>query len=437
MADIYMNNVTGLLDIDSMIQGLLQSKTQDIQDLQNEVATLQAQVSSLSNLLSALNDVNDFIENLNVSNLFTTKTVTVGDESILSATAESDTPNLTIRDINVSKLSQEEIRTSSTGVTNLDSAIDSATFTLRYWTSDTTYEETEINFSGGTLEDLVDMINSSQDKIEASILFDGTYYKLMLSEKNVSNSTKETATDSAVIEISSGSLPTQLGVLETLQSAQNAEIQIGSSGTTFTSASNTFENIISGLTITVYQTGTTYLTVENDYSQVSSNLNDFLEKINNVIDLINSTTSQGGLFQGNAVITQIKTQIFSQMEPLINLGIINIDDNGKYSLDSETLNNLIENDLETLQSAITQIKTNFTSVLEDLTDTLNVYKSIQDQQIQRINEKIEELQESLIKEEERLRLEFSKIEALMYQNEQLRIRLEDFVTSLSEMTKGS
>ena len=437
MADIYMNNVTGLLDIDSMIQGLLQSKTQDIQDLQNEVATLQAQASSLSNLLGALNDVNDFIENLNVSNLFTTKTVTVGDESILSATAESDTPNLTIRDINVSKLSQEEIRTSSTGVTNLDSAIDSATFTLRYWTSDTTYEETEINFSGGTLEDLVDMINSSQDKIEASILFDGTYYKLMLSEKSVSNSTKETATDSAVIEISSGSLPTQLGVLETLQSAQNAEIQIGSSGTTFTSASNTFENIISGLTITVYQTGTTYLTVENDYSQVSSNLNDFLEKINNVIDLINSTTSQGGLFQGNAVITQIKTQIFSQMEPLTNLGIINIDDNGKYSLDSETLNNLIENDLETLQSAITQIKTNFTSVLEDLTDTLNVYKSIQDQQIQRINEKIEELQESLIKEEERLRLEFSKIEALMYQNEQLRLRLEDFVTTLSEMTENS
>ena len=437
MADIYMNNVTGLLDIDSMIQGLLQSKTQDIQDLQNEVATLQAQASSLSNLLSALNDVNDFIENLNVSNLFTTKTVTVGDESILSATAESDAPNLTMRDINVSKLSQEEIRTSSTGVTNLDSAIDSATFTLRYWTSDTTYEETEINFSGGTLEDLVDVINSSQDKIEASVLFDGTYYKLMLSEKSVSNSTKETATDSAVIEISSGSLPTQLGVLETLQSAQNAEIQIGSSGTTFTSASNTFENIVSGLTITVYQTGTTYLTVENDYSQVSSNLSDFLEKINNVIDLINSTTSQGGLFQGNAVITQIKTQIFSQMEPLTNLGIINIDDNGKYSLDSETLNNLIENDLETLQSAITQIKTNFTSVLEDLTDTLNVYKSIQDQQIQRINEKIEELQESLIKEEERLRLEFSKIEALMYQNEQLRLRLNDFVTTLSKMTENS
>jgi len=431
MADIYMSNITGLLDVDSIIQGLLQSKTQDIQDLQNERAILQAQSSSLSNLLGALNDLNDFVETLNVSNLFTGKSVTVGDPDILSATAESDTPNIDIRDLTVSKLSQEEIRTSSTGVTDLNSTIDSATFTLRYWTSDTTYEETEINFSGGTLQDLVDAINSSQDKVEASILFDGTYYKLMLSEKGVGNSTKETATDSFVIEISSGNLPTQLGSLETLQSAQNAEIQIGSN--TFSSPSNTFEDIISGLTITVYQTGTTYISVEDDYSQVSSNLNDLLEKINSVIDLVNSQTAKGGVFQGNAIITQIKPQIFSQMSPLINLGVINIDDDGMYSLNTETLNNLIETDLETLQSAISEVKTNFSSTLEGLIDTINTYKSTQDQQIERINEEIEELQQALIKEEEKLRLEFSKIEALMYQNEQLRTRLESMVTPISKI----
>ncbi len=433
MADIYMSNITGLLDVDSIIQGLLQSKTQDIQDLQNERAILQAQSSSLSNLLGALNDLNDFVETLNVSNLFTGKSVTVGDSDILSATAESDTPNIDIRDLTVSKLSQEEIRTSSTGVTDLNSTIDSATFTLRYWTSDTTYEETEINFSGGTLQDLVDAINSSQDKVEASILFDGTYYKLMLSEKGVGNSTKETATDSFVIEISSGNLPTQLGSLETLQSAQNAEIQIGSN--TFSSPSNTFEDIISGLTITVYQTGTTYISVEDDYSQVSSNLNDLLGKINSVIDLVNSQTAKGGVFQGNAIITQIKPQIFSQMSPLINLGVINIDDDGMYSLNTETLNNLIETDLETFQSAISEVKTNFSSTLEGLIDTINTYKSAQDQQIERINEEIEELQQALIKEEEKLRLEFSKIEALMYQNEQLRTKLESMVTPISEILK--
>jgi len=434
MADIYMSNITGLLDVDSIIQGLLQSKTKDIQNLQNERATLQAQATSLNNLLGALNDLNDSIESLNVANLFTGKRVSVGDETILSATATSDTPNINIRDITVSKLSQEEIRFSSTGVTDLNSSIDSATFTLRYWTSDSNYEETEINFSGGTLEDLVNTINSAQDRVEASILFDGTSYKLMLSERGVENSTKETTVDSFVIEISSGSLPTQLGSLETLQSAQNAEIQIGSN--TFTSPSNTFENIVSGLTITVYQEGTTNLSVEDDYSQVTSSLNSLISKINSVIDLINSQTAKGGIFQGNAVITQIKPQIFSQMSPLINLGIINIDDNGKYSLNTDTLDTVIENNLNGLQSAINQVKTNFTSVLENLIDNIETYKSIQDQQIERINKEIEEIQQSLIKEEERLRLEFSKIEALMYNNEQLRARLENLVTSLSEILKN-
>jgi len=431
MADLYMSNITGLLDVDSIVQGLLQAKARNIQALQNKRATLQAQASSLSNLLGALNELNNFVGTINVSNLFKGKKVTVGDKNILSAVAQSETPNINIRDLTVSKLSQEEIRVSQGGVNDLTSTLEPATFTLRYWTSNTTYEEKEINFSGGTLKDLVNAINSAQDKIEASILFDGTSYKLMLSEKDVANSSKETTTNNAVIEISSGNLPTQLGALETLQTAQNAEIKIGSN--TFTSSSNTFNNIISGLTLTVYNPGTTYLSVEDDYSQVSSTLNSLLEKINSLIELINSQTSKGGIFQGNAVITQIKPQIFSLMKPLINLGLVNIDDKGKYSLNTDSLNTLIKENLNTLQSAITQVKSGFSSALEDLISVVNRYKSIQDRQIDSINQKIETLQKTLKKEEEKLRLEFSKIEALMYHNERLRLRLESLAKPISEI----
>lgn len=433
MADVHMSNITGLLDIDSIVQGLLQAKARDIQKLQNKRATLQAQASSLSNLLGALNELNNFIGTINVSNLFKGKKVTVGDSNILSATAQSDTPNLNIRDLTVSKLSQEEIRVSQGGVNDLNSTLSATTFTLRYWTSNTTYEEKEINFSGGTLKDLVNAINSAQDKIEASILFDGTSYKLMLSEKDVANSTKETTIDSSVIEISSGNLPTQLGSLETLQNAQNAEIKIGSN--TFTSPSNTFNNIISGLTLTVYKEGSTYLSVKDDYSQVSSNLSSLVEKINSLIDLINSQTAKRGIFQGNAVVTQIKPQIFSLMKPLINLGIINLDDNGKYSLNTDTLNTLIKENPNTLQSAINQVKSNFSSALEDLISVINSYKSIQDRQIESINQKINTLQGALKKEEEKLRLEFSKIETLMYNNEQLRRKLESLAKPISEILK--
>lgn len=434
MSDLYMSNITGLLDVDSIVQGLLQVKTKDIQNLQNKKASLQAQVSSLNNLFGTLKEIQNFIETLNISNLFNKKSVIVDNPEILSATASQNTPNITIRDIKVLQLSQEEIKISSSGITDLNSTLSPADFTLKYFLSDNNYEEFQINFSGGTLQDLVNLINSSQNRVSASILFDGTYYKLILSEKDASFSTKETDTTS-VIEIIN-ELPYELGNLETFQNAQNAKIQIGTSNSIFISSSNTFKNILSGLTITVYKTGTTNITVKNDYSEVTNNLNNLLTKINTLIDLINSMTAKGGLFQGTSMITQIKTQIFSLMKPFVNLGVLNIDDNGKYSLNMDTLNNLYQNDLEGLNTAFSQIKNTLLSSLEIFITTLNSYKSIQDKQIEAINEKINKIQENLKKEEQKLRLEFSKIEALMYQNEQLRLRLEDFVKTLSQMTKS-
>ncbi|RKX59441.1 MAG: hypothetical protein DRP29_04575 [Thermodesulfobacteriota bacterium] len=439
MADLYMSNITGLLDIDSIVQGLLQSKIQQIEKLNNEKALLQGKASSISNLLGALNDLQDFIDSLNITNLFTAKTAIVSDSSILNATVSSDAPNITLN-ITVNQLSQAEIRISTAGVSDLDTAISASTFTITYWTSDSTYETYTIDFSGGTLQDLVDAINEAQDKIEASIYYDGTSYKLMLSEKDVANSTKETTDSSTVIEVDT--LPTELidsvgGVpLETLQYAQNAEIQIGS-GSVVTSADNTFENLVTGLNITVLEIGNASVSIEDDYSQVNEALGDLLENINSVIDLVNSVTEQGGIFQGNAIITQLKPQFFRLMEPLIDLGIINISEEGKYSLNTEAFDNIIEENKDELMEAFSQVKENFSSALTGIICTFEVYKQTQDREIEYIDEKIEDLQINLAKEEERLRLEFSKIEALMYQNEQLRINLENLIVPISEIGENN
>ncbi len=435
MADLYLSNVTGLLDIDSMVQGILQPKLQDLQKLQNKKATLQAQASAISNFLGALKDAQSFIDDLNIDNLFNAKSVNVEDTSILSATASDDTPNVTLS-LNVTQLSQTEVLVSSQGVSDLNNSISASTFTLKYWTSDTDYETFDINFSGGTLQDLADTINSSQDKVEASIFYDGTYYKLMLSEKDVGASTKETTDTSTVIEIV-GSLPTELGSLSIMQYAKNAEIQIGDSATPVTSPTNTFENIISGLSVTVYQTGTTSITVEDDHSGISSTLSDFLNKLNSIIDLVNSNTAKGGIFQGNIMFTQIKPRFLTLMQPLVNLGIINIDDEGKYSLNTDTLNSVIENNLEDFKTAISQVKENFSSDLENLVSSFNTYKTAQDNQINYIDDEIEEMQLMISKEEERLRLEFAKIESLMYQNEQLRQKLQNFAVPISQTTQNS
>jgi len=437
MADeLYLSNITGLLDVEAFVKSLTLAKQRSLQKIAQEKALHQAKASSISNLLSGIKDLKDFVSNLNTDKPFQGKSLSVSDSSVISAQASANTPNLTLR-VKVNQLSQAEIRLSTEGVSSLDTGLSSSTFTLRYYTSDSVYEETTINFSGGTLNDLVNTINSSQNKVQASIFFDGSSYKLLLSEKDVGTSTKETSDTSSVIEISSGSLPSELGSLTTLQQAKNAKLELPS-GSILTSPTNTFKDVLPGLNITAQKTSTDFvsLTINDDLSGGKKAISDLLNKINEVLELLKPLTEKGGLFQGNSALVQIKASFFRLTKPLQELGLINIGDDGKYSLRSDAYEQLAsQGKIEDVKRALTSVKEGLSAYLEGLSKTFTAYKRAEDQAISRLEKRAEELTASLSKEEKKLRLIFSKIEALMNQNETLRTRLESFVKGLSETNK--
>jgi flagellar hook-associated protein 2 len=99
------------------------------------------------------------------------------------------------------------------------------------------------------------------------------------------------------------------------------------------------------------------------------------------------------------------------------------------------VNQLAEEEPETLKNALSEVKNNLNTLAEGLSETFEVYKNTQDQIIQKIDEEIKNKQIALQKEEDKLRREFAQIEALMYNNEQLKNRLQSMVVPLSEMTK--
>jgi flagellar hook-associated protein 2 len=260
----------------------------------------------------------------------------------------------------------------------------------------------------------------------------------MLAEKDVGASKKETVTG-PVIEISSGGLPSKLGTLSTLQEAKNARLKIASdTGPEITSPTNTFENIITGLTLTAKNLTSDFVTISisDSYDKVSKTLSDLLGKINDTLSLVNELTGKGALFQGNSTLTQLKTTLFNLTRPLQNLGLINISEEGKYIFNSEAFNNLVaRGKIANIKEALSKTKESLSSYLEGLVKTFQVYQNTQDKAIEALNKKSEELQLALAEEEEKLRLTFSKIETLMYQNEKLKTRLENFVNSLSEANK--
>jgi len=437
MADeLYLSNITGLLDVEAFVKSLTLAKQRSLQKIAQEKALHQAKASFITNLLSGIKDLKDFVSNLNTDKPFQGKSVSVSDSSVISAQASANTPNLTLR-VKVNQLSQAEIRLSTGGVPSLDTGLSPSTFTLRYYTSDSVYEETTINFSGGTLNDLVNTINSSQNKVQASIFFDGSSYKLLLSEKDVGTSTKETSDTSSVIVISSGSLPSELGSLTTLQQAKNAKLELPS-GSILTSPTNTFKDVLPGLNITAQKTSTDFvsLTINDDLSGGKKAISDLLNKINEVLELLKPLTEKGGLFQGNSALVQIKASFFRLTKPLQELGLINIGDDGKYSLRSDAYEQLAsQGKIEDVKRALTSVKEGLSAYLEGLSKTFTAYKRAEDQAISRLEKRAEELTASLSKEEKKLRLIFSKIEALMNQNETLRTRLESFVKGLSETNK--
>lgn len=436
MADLYISGITGAFDTEGMISRLMQVKQLPLAKLAQQKAAAQAKVASLNNLYGALSGMQGFFNSLDVNSIFSSKRASSSNSSVLTANATKDTPNITMG-ITVNRLAQTEIRATTGGMSSLSNTFSSSgTMTLRYWTDNANYQTFNINYSAGqTLQDLVNTINSAQNKVKASVYYTGSDYRLLLTESDASASTRETTDTTFTIE--ADNMPQELGGLETIQNAQNASITIGNSTTEVTSPSNTFSNLVTGLEITVKDRGSATITISEDYSKANSVLNDFISNFNSIVSVVNQMTGKGAQFQGDSTITTIKTGMVRMIDPLIKAGLINYSDkDGTISVNSTALNNLTSSNPDRLKEILSTLKNSFTGQLSAWTGAISTYKNIGEGQITSINRRLTELQNYLVRYEERLRKEYSQLEAFINQTNQISARIQDFMTSISEMTKG-
>lgn len=437
--DLIVSGLSGSgFDGGAIVQQILQLRSIPIQRLQQEKALVQAKLTSLSDLSGRISDFLGLVENLDIDQLFKNRTVNVGDDGIIDATVTEEAPLLSFS-VTVNELASGEIRVSNSGVSSLETGLSSSgTLTLSYDTGSGT-ETFNINYSAGdTLQDLVDAINSAQSRVKASIYYDGTSYRLMLAESDVSASTVETDTAGATYAISVSGLPSDLGTdLDTLQSAKNAQIVIGS-GSAITSPSNTFNDVITGVTITAKAKGTSSLEIREDYSKVTDFFKKFEKNFNSLVESADSLiTGESPLFAGEGSIRNVRTGAVDRLDPLIEAGLIDYDgDTGKIKVNTDRLNELLEKDPESVKGLIANIRDSYKSFLEGQRDVFKSFEDTFNTQIERIDERIQSLAQRLQQEERLLRLEFSRLEAFISQANDIRDRLRQFMVSLSEINQG-
>uniref|UniRef100_A0A7C5X2X2 Flagellar hook-associated protein 2 C-terminal domain-containing protein n=1 Tax=Thermocrinis ruber TaxID=75906 RepID=A0A7C5X2X2_9AQUI len=375
-----------------------------------------------------------------MDDLFKSKSATSSNTNVLTATATAETPNVTLN-LSVIQLSSKEVRLSKGGVSDLSSNISWSTFTITYKKGPNPGDVETFNIEGGsgTLKDLVDRINKSAgSKITASVFYDGSQYKLMLSEKDEALSTVETDANAGIYVISTSGLVIN-GQYDLdnapLQQAKNAKVQIGT--TVVQRPTNRIENLLPGLTLELKTTGDATVSIGDDYSKVRNFFADFVAKYNAVVKQVNDMTDKDkGLFQGDQIITGVKNSLAGMLDTLFKYGIVSYNEDGTLTFNSSAVDELANKDPQELRRLMETVKTNYGSYLErakiDFQSFVDDYQS----RIDSLNQSMAKFQEQLLQEEQRLKLEFSKVEMFMNQAQETMDRIKNFIVSLSEMQGG-
>jgi flagellar hook-associated protein 2 len=438
--EIYFSNLTGKLDWGPIVDQLLRLRSLPLERMAQEGNQLKAKQESLSKLANSIDAFNNIFSNLSVDDLFRSKSANSSNTNVLTATATTETPNVTLN-LSVTQLSSKEVRLSKGGVSNLGSSITWSDFTITYKRGPNPEDVETFTVGGGsgTLRDLADRINQSAgSKVVASVFYDGSQYRLMLSEKDEALSTVETDADAGTYVISTSGLVIngQSDLDNTpLQQAKNAKVQIGT--TTVQRPTNRIENILPGLTLELKATGDATVSIRDDYSKVKNFFADFVAKYNAVVKQVNEMTDKDkGLFQGDQVITGVKNSLAGMLDPLFRYGVVSYNEDGTITFNSSAVDELANRDPQELRRLVETVKTNYGSYLErsriDFQSFINDYQS----RIDRLTRDMAKFQEQLLQEEQKLKLEFSRVEVFMNQAQETIDRIKSFIISLSEMQGG-
>ncbi|NPA32408.1 MAG: flagellar filament capping protein FliD [Aquificae bacterium] len=433
--ELYFSGLTGTYDWGALVERVLALKSVPITKLDAQRQETLQKIQLLSGVSETLGELKNLLEGFNPQEALSQKKVSVDNPEVASVSASSQAPPISFT-LEVLSVASTEMLLYGTGFSSLEETLGKDTLlTLRYYKDTTSYEEFTIELSASdTLGDIVRKINEAQELVRASVFFDGSRYKLLLSEVSPESSSVETATDLSVKVIHLiGELPPQIGTNTLLQGARNASVRLGN-GEPIQSAGNTFENVIEGITISVKSVGTASVKVEESLSEAESFLSRFVELYNELVRSVRELTlGRGAPFSGEGALREIAFGLSDAVLPLLELGVVEYKEDGSVSV-ARPLSEV--GDKEEILSALSRFLGEASSVVSGGWDALSELRELLEDRAERIGERIEILSERLRREEELLRRRLGLLESFMSYASDIRARLSDFVVSLSEMSGG-
>ena len=188
-----------------------------------------------------------------------------------------------------------------------------------------------VDSSNNTLEGIASLINDEDMGVNASVIFTGSDYQLVLSSENtgVDNAISISVTDNDGNDTDTSGLSQFVfnGTTQNLTESVAAEDAVFSvNGVGITRSSNSVDDAIEGVTLNL--TGETSgspatLTIGVDSTAVADRVEDFVEKFNSFQEIINEVTDfntdtgLSGTLTGNAAVRSINNQVRSIISNIV------------------------------------------------------------------------------------------------------------------------
>jgi flagellar hook-associated protein 2 len=326
------------LDVKTIVSQLMTTEQGRTNALNKKEASYNAKLSAIGSLKSALSTLQASAQTLNLTSTFSTVTPSVADSSVLSASingvATAGSYNIEVQSLAQSqKLISGNFASTSTVVGSGTLTIDMGTYSDAgsppvTFTADADVEQKTITIdsSNNTLQGIRDAINSANIGVSATIINDGSNYRLSLSSKDsgTANEIRIGVTESGGAGLAQLAYDASAGGVSNLTqnvAAKDAVIKVD--GITITKSSNTITDAIQGVTLNLTKEmasgTTTKLTLTHDTTAASKAVHSFVDAYNAVNKLIadstayNSTTGQSSVLTGDSTLRTVQSQLRSTL----------------------------------------------------------------------------------------------------------------------------
>ncbi|HTP71715.1 MAG TPA: flagellar filament capping protein FliD [Burkholderiaceae bacterium] len=480
MATISSPGIGSGLDVNSIVTQLVAIERQPINDLQTQASALQTKLSAFGKVQSYLSTLRDAAAALTSPSTWNQTSGTSSDATSVAVTTDANNRPGSYS-VQVTQLAQAQTNISKT-YASADDLVGEGTLHIELgtWGTGNTFTAnpaaTAVDLSVGppakSLAQVRDMINAANAGITATVLSDASGARLVFtsSTTGAANGFRITVADSDGGNVDTSGLSAlafdpSVGTVTMSQALAAANASALINGAPVSSATNTLTNVVDGMTLQLQRVTTSpvQITTASDKDAIQQKIQDFVKAYNDINNELatdtkyDADTKTAGTLQGDSAAVSLRYALRNMLggtsaastafTRLADIGF-DVQRDGTISVNSTKLDNALANlgELKKLFSntdTVTPANNGFATLFRQFGDqALGVDGALSArtdgirQSISRNEDRQAELEVRVSQTEDRLRKQYTALDAQMGQLQSLSTYVTQQMSILSNSSKS-